>query len=97
MKLQLISIEKLKKQIPRRTVKKSKLNFLSYLFVLKLVRETLQTPSLKKEKEKHELKAKLLAQIPVIQYTSIRTIDISSYMFYKNYYEATILANLKNF
>ena len=43
-------------------------------------------PLFEKKKEKHELKAKL-AQRPVTQHIGIKTIDISSNMFYKNYYE----------
>ena len=53
VKSRLISIRLLKnskRTFPRSTVKKSELNFLNYLFVLKIAREILQTPSLKKRK-----------------------------------------------
>ena len=48
-------------------------------------------PLSEEEKEKQQLKAKLLAARPVNPNTGIRTIDLSD-SFYKNFYEATILA-----
>jgi len=44
------TIEKLKENYSKKHCKKSELNFLNYLLILKLARETLQTPSLKKRK-----------------------------------------------
>ena len=51
-------------------------------------------PLSEEEKEKQQLKAKLLASRPVIPNTGIRTLDLSD-SFYKNYYEATVLAYQK--
>jgi len=51
-------------------------------------------PLSEEEKEKQQLKAKLLASRPVIQNTGIRTLDLSD-SFYKNYYEAIVLAYQK--
>jgi len=51
-------------------------------------------PFSEEEKKKQQLKAKLLASRLVIQNTNIRTIDLSDF-FYRNYYEATVLAYQK--
>ena len=55
----------------------------------------LETCLSERKKEKYVLKVKLLVQRLAIQHTGIRTLDISSNMFYKNYYETTILAYKK--
>jgi len=51
-------------------------------------------PLSEEQKEKQQLKAKLLPSRPVIQNIGIRTLDLSDF-FYKNYYEATVLAYQK--
>jgi len=84
------TIRKLKEIYFKKDTKKSEVNSQKYLFVLRWAGKRF-TPSLKKEK--HELKIKLLAQRPIIQHIGIKGIDVSSYIFYENYYEATILAH----
>jgi len=53
--------------------------------------ENASNPLSEEEKEKQQLKTKLLASRPVIQNTGMRTLDLSD-SFYKSYYETTVLA-----
>lgn len=84
----MISIRVLKnsrKGVLKRTLKvQTELSKVS--FHPQMSQRNASNPLYGKKKEKHELKSKLLPQKLVIQHTSIRTIDISSDMFYKNYY-----------
>ena len=93
------TIENLKENYSQKDYKKVRTELSELCFRPQTSQENALNPLSEKEKEKHELKAKLLAQRPVIQHTGFRTLDISSNMFYKTYCEAgiiitkTILAN----
>ena len=86
------TIEQLKMNSSKMDLKKvqSELSELSF----RLNQGKTSHPLSEEEKEKQQLKAKLLAARPVNPNTGIRTIDLSD-SFYKNFYEATVLAYQK--